>query len=154
MATRLTTICANHDATFESLARLHRLLNTLSVGIDMKLLLPLVQDASIAASKVVTGCANTTIVLSESAKVRMDIVRYARVLVERPDTSRVPVTKSGKYPRNALKDTCKDTPEGVDCKRVMGTNYTFNGTRGCPSLRSSIRVWRRFVKFTLLQLKL
>jgi hypothetical protein len=118
MATRLTTICANHDATFESLARLHRLLNTLSVGIDMKLLLPFVQDASIAASKVDAGCANTTIVPSESANERMDIVRYARVVVERPDTSRVPVTKSGKSPRNALKDTCKDTPEGVDCKRV------------------------------------
>jgi hypothetical protein len=45
MATRMTTICENHDNTFEHLARLHRMLGTLDVGIDMKGLLPVLQTA-------------------------------------------------------------------------------------------------------------
>jgi hypothetical protein len=67
----MTSIVENHDATFETLARLHRQLGTLDVGIDMKSLLPLLQTASIAASRVVTAAANPLIVPSEAAKERM-----------------------------------------------------------------------------------
>jgi hypothetical protein len=117
----MTTIYENHDVTFEHLARLRKSLNTLEVGIDMKLLLPMLRTAAVAASKVVTTSASSIIVPSTEAKERMSAVKFSREVVNRPQATIVAATPKPK----AVKAICKDTPDGYDC--TADRNGLMNG---------------------------